>query len=87
MIGKCGIDSLELNAYINAKIELKKLTLNETKCKKIHIGKGNPFCPQLQAHNEDMANVVEETYLGDVVTETTETLNSGATSSLVSSQS
>ena len=67
-VAKCGIESIEVNAYINAKIELKKLTLNSDKCHKIHVGKCNPFCPTLKAHNDDMEEVIDEKYLGDIVT-------------------
>ena len=38
-ISECGLKSIESNAYVNSKIEMKKLTLNENKCKKVHIGK------------------------------------------------
>ena len=44
-ISKCGIESVELNAYMNTKIELMKLKFHtpdskgKTKCHKIHVGK------------------------------------------------
>ena len=43
-ISKCGIESVELNAFINTQIELKKLKFHvpdkdgKTKCHKMHIG-------------------------------------------------
>ena len=64
---KCGIESVETNAYINAKIELKKLTLNGDKCHKLHIGKCSKFCPKLIAHHDEMDDVLNEKYLGDAV--------------------
>ena len=48
-IGVCGVPSVEVNAYINAKIEGKKLSLNPKKCHKIHIGK-KKIRPNLKAH-------------------------------------
>ena len=52
---------------INAKIESKKLSLNPQKCHKIHIGKKNKFCPNLKAHDENMKEVHEERYIGDII--------------------
>ena len=72
-IAKCGIESLELNTYINTQIELKKLRFHtpdkngKSKCHKIHIGKTNGFCPQLKVHGTIMENVHEDMYLGDVI--------------------
>ena len=39
----CGIPSLEMNEYINSKIEQKTLTLNETKCHKVLIRSSDKF--------------------------------------------
>ena len=63
----CGHDSIETNAYINAKIELKKLELNKKKSHKIHYGKKNENCPELKAHEEEMSEALTESYLGDVI--------------------
>ena len=38
---KCGQKSLEMNAFLNTKIEMKKLEMNRDKCKKMHFGKTN----------------------------------------------
>ena len=38
-IAKCGPDSVILNAIINAKINMKRLEFNQTKCVKLHISK------------------------------------------------
>ena len=67
-IAKCGAKSVATNAYINSKFEAKKLTLNETKCKKIHVGKLNSdVCPDLNAHEETIETVLHEKYIGDVI--------------------
>ena len=67
-VAKCGIDSVETNAFINAKMELKRLILNSDKCHKLHIGqcKGS-YCSKLRAHEIDMEQVLEDSYLGDIV--------------------
>ena len=38
-VGKCGVNSLEFNTAVNAKIESKKFTLGKDKCVKLHINK------------------------------------------------
>ena len=46
---KCSMDSVKGNAVINAFIESKKLTLNKSKCHRIHVSKNqnetSPNCP------------------------------------------
>ena len=37
-VNKCGVESVEANAYLNVKFESKTLTLNASKCHKIHVG-------------------------------------------------
>ena len=64
-VQKCSNKSVEINAVTNAFIELKKLTLSQKKCSKIHIGKGNPTCPQLKVHEEKMKESKQEKYMGD----------------------
>ena len=66
-INKCGVDSVEANAFINAKFESKTLTLNSSKCHKIHIGPGQSSCPKLHAHKDEMELVVKDKYLGDII--------------------
>ena len=51
---KCGQSSVQLNTYLNTKIEMKKLSLNSNKCKKMHFGKKNITCPELKIHGEKM---------------------------------
>jgi hypothetical protein len=38
-VTKCGLQSVILNAVINAKINMKRMEFNQSKCKKIHICK------------------------------------------------
>ena len=69
-VAKCGIRSVATNTFINAKIEMKKLIFSETKCKKLHVGKDNPFCPSLEVHGHDIDRVIHEKYLGDIIGDT-----------------
>ena len=46
-VEKCGVKSLVANSNINDYIEMKKLTLNDKKCKQIHMGRENNVCPDL----------------------------------------
>ena len=72
-IAKCGKESLDLNTFLNAQIELKRLRFHvpdkngKTKCHKLHIGKPNKGCPSLKVHGTSMPEVSEETYLGDIL--------------------
>ena len=72
-ISKCGLDSINLNTYINTQIELKKLRFHvpdksgKTKCHKMHIGKNKKHCPELKVHGTTMESVTENTYLGDII--------------------
>ena len=72
-IARCGQESLELNNFLNAQIELKKLRFHvpdvngKTKCHKLHIGKSLKNCAALKVHGTIMPEVSEETYLGDIL--------------------
>ena len=67
-MSSCGDDSIELNAMINAKIEIKKLRLSEDKCYKIHICKKTEECSHvLKVHDKPLKTVKQATYLGDVI--------------------
>ena len=72
-VSKCGIKSIEMNAFINAKIEGKKLRLNEEKCHKIHVSSGklkNSKCDsKLLAHNKELKQVRQFKYLGDIASD------------------
>ena len=50
-ISSCGLPSVEMNAYINAKTNLKKLQFGVTKCHKMHVGAKNSCCPDLYVDN------------------------------------
>ena len=66
----CGIQSVAVNTFINSKTEMKKLGFSFTKCNKIHVGKCNPFCPELQVHGDAIGSSTHEKYLGDVIGDT-----------------
>ena len=46
-IAKCGAESVEMNAYVNAMSSIKKLQLGTKKCHQIHVGKDRSKCPDL----------------------------------------
>ena len=46
-ISTCGLPSVEIHAYINAKTNLKKLQFGVSKCHKMHVGAKNRCCPDL----------------------------------------
>ena len=66
----CGIKSTAMNTYINCKIEMNKSTFNESKCKQIHVGNPNPYCPELEVHGHEFSISTHEKYLGDFVSST-----------------
>jgi hypothetical protein len=66
-ITECGQKSIQLNCFINAKVEMKKLWFGETKCHQIHIGHENINCPELKIHNSIMSKVPQDKYLGNVI--------------------
>ena len=74
-ISKCGNKSLEMNTFVNAQIEAKKLKFHtpdedgKTKCHFLHVGKSSASCPDLQVHGTKMQRVSEDTYLGDIILE------------------
>ena len=46
-ISECGIESVILNAYMNAKSNTKKFQFGKEKCHKLHVGCKNENCPEL----------------------------------------
>ena len=68
-VAECGVDSIDLNCYINTKVEMKNLKfgLNKngkaSKCHHIHVGKSNLFCPDLKAHEKNIMEADQEKYL------------------------
>ena len=54
-IGKCGSDSVKLNAIIQSKMATKKLEMGHDKCFQIHVGSNSSkLCPKLTIHGEEM---------------------------------
>ena len=72
-VSECGEKAVILNAYINSKVEMKKLSFHTTndkglsKCRKIHIGKCKVNCPDLKVHETKMPDVEEQLYLGNII--------------------
>ena len=77
-IAKCGPQSVMLNAIINAKINMKRLEFNKSKCVKLHICKDdrnrctesnarNAKCAFLDVQNSEMRMSGDEKYIGDVI--------------------
>ena len=56
-----------MNTFFNAKIEMKKLSFNQDKCKRLHFGKPNLLCPKLEIHGEQMKESNSEKYLGNLI--------------------
>ena len=46
-ISSCGLETVQMNGFINAKTNIKKLQFGEDKCHKMHIGAENSYCPDL----------------------------------------
>ena len=53
--------------FLNSKVEMKKLRLNENKSKKMHLGKENILCPELQVRGKKMEKSELEKYLGNQI--------------------
>ena len=77
-IARCGPESVVLNAVINAKMNLKKLEFNQTKCVKLHVCKENKKkcsiaatrnvgCVFLEVQDAEMQSAESEKYIGDVI--------------------
>ena len=67
-ISSCGNDSVKMNAIVHSKIDSKQLMFGPKKCFKLHIGnKCQSTCPTLKVHNQVMATVEKEKYLGDIL--------------------
>ena len=62
-IAKCGRNSLNLNIFLNAQVELKKLTFHtdanggSSKCVRMHVGRREHPCIPLMVHNQKMSEV------------------------------
>ena len=72
-ISSCGNKSIGMNTFINTHMEMKKLRFHtpnvtgKSKCHKLHVGKMNTLCPELQVHGTPMEMVKFEVYLGDII--------------------
>ena len=66
-IANCNDDSIVLNTIVNTRIEAKKLEFNLKKCVNMHIGPDSEKCQTLRAHGTRMENVVNQLYLGDII--------------------
>ena len=62
-ISKCGIKSVLMNAFINAKTNLKKLQFGVSKCHKMHIGAKKSYCPDLKVDDWEV-KLVEDCETG-----------------------
>ena len=67
LVTECGIKSIEGNSYLNARIEMNKLEMNENKCHKMHSGSKSQYCSRLLVHDDSMLESIAEKYLGDIV--------------------
>ena len=68
-ISSCGVDSIKVNAIVQAKVESKQLELGHSKCFNMHIGKQTKdVCPLLKVHGKEMLTSDREKYLGDILT-------------------
>ena len=50
-ISKCGLQSVLMNSFINAKSNIKKLQFGVSKCHKMHVGLPSTTCPDLFVDN------------------------------------
>jgi hypothetical protein len=58
-VSVCGVDTVMMNGYINAKTNTKKLQFGKDKCHRMHIGKRNSYCPDLFIDTWEVKNVEE----------------------------
>ena len=72
-IAECGVNSVAINAYINAKTRTKKLQFGVEKCHQLHIGRQNSVCPDLFIDNWEVVKVdSSKTGFGNLSDEQTE---------------
>ena len=64
----CGPNSVKMNAYVQSKVDTKRLELGQSKCFKMHIGKKQCSCENLKVHGQQMLTSTQEKYLGDIIT-------------------
>ena len=63
----CSLNSIYINATIEAKTKAKQLELSQKKSAHMHIGKNEKSCKQLTVNGCAMATSSKQTYLGDVL--------------------
>ena len=61
-VTECGPNSVKMNAYMQSKVDTKKLELGHSKCFKMHIGKNQSICPDLKIHDQEMLCSPKEKY-------------------------
>ena len=61
------LESVKMNATIQAKIEGKHLELGHKKCFQMHIGKNQSCCPTLSVHGKVMKIATYEKYLREIL--------------------
>ena len=66
-VSECGPTAVAMNATVNTFVETKKLTLKQSKCVAVHVGKRNKNCPDLKVHGERMHKEESVKYLGDIL--------------------
>ena len=72
-VSKCGLSSVIMSSYINTKIEMKNLLFHKSnkekksKCHYMHIGQKDLNCSIPKVHDENMEEVYEDVYLGDLI--------------------
>ena len=65
----CGKQVIKTNAAVNTFIKLKKLKLSESKCARIHVGKGKcDQCLPIVVNKKPIKESYQEKYLGDYMT-------------------
>ena len=63
-ISNCGLDSVLMNSFINAKTSMKKLQFGPSKCHKMHVGAKTCYCPDLYVDNWEV-KVVDDMLTGE----------------------
>ena len=63
----CSLNSIYINATIEAKTKAKQLELSQKKSAHMHVGKNEKSCKQLTVNGCAMTTSSKQTYLGDVL--------------------
>ena len=46
-VSRCGVEAVEMNAFLNQKTRIKKLQFGPDKCHQLHVGEHRMTCPDL----------------------------------------